>query len=569
MRICPLCQATYEDDIEFCFKDGTPLDEVGSGEDDAGSSEEEFSIHDSVEFMPPDAIALTGEIEVPDTDPPDDDGTDLPEDAPLDEDGGIKVVPGGLTSPLDDEESIEAPDPFAMPHLEPGADVLAMVSGEFPARQPETMEAEQPDLSEDEESAGVPETVEDGGYESEDEGEEPPEEPPVEEEAEQDAGPPPPPEIPEDDDTPVEEEEDDDAPAAPAWLDEVEDPAGPAAEPPKPDFEDPLYASIVPAEKARKKGMIWWIVIGTAALLAIAFLAYSLATKGNRGGEIDPGDVTLTVDNTPEERPTARPPVEPPTPEDGITEEDATEGLEEDATEGLEEDATEGLEEDVTEAPEEPTPPEEPPTEAPTEEPPTEAPDRPEPPTPEPPTPAPVEPADPSNPWVAAATNPTADQPADPSNPWAAAANATQNGKMTVSSTPVGATFYVDNQRKGTTPLTVDVPFGHHNVRVEKDGHVAQERPVSVQSGTVFVDFTLEKTAAPATGKLTVFTNPQPGATLYVDGAARGKTPVTLDITPGVHTLRVELAGFPTKEETIDLSDLQPGENRRRVISME
>jgi outer membrane biosynthesis protein TonB len=332
-----------------------------------------------------------------------------------------------------------------------------------------------------------------------------------------------------------------------------------------------VYESIHTTDGARKKGIIWWVAIGVTAAAAIGFMAYSVITRGNRGGIEDTGQPTLTVDETPEERPTAPPLIDrdAPTPGDGVVDEDATEGMDEDATEGLDEDATEGMEEPTPpeESPTETPDREEPPTEPATPEPPTPEPVTPEPPTPEPPTPAP--PATGDNPWLVAANNPTTEQPTDPSNPWAAAANAAQSGKMTVSSTPVGADFFVDGTRKGTTPLTVDVPFGHHNVRVEKDGHVGQERPVSVQSGTVFVDFTLEKTAAPAAGKLTVFTNPQPGATLFVDGAARGKTPVTLDITPGVHTLRVELAGFPTKEETIDLSDLQPGENRRRVISME
>ena len=559
MHICPLCQATYENDIEFCFKDGSPLDEVG-GEDGgaAGSGEEEFSIHDSVEFMPPDAIALTGEIEVSDLGLSEDGPADLPPGAEVD-DGGIKVVPGGLTSPLDDEESIEAPDPFAMPTAPDAPDVLALVSGEFPARQPETLEAAAPRLSDDD--AAPADTVED----THDDELPPPADAPDRDEPPEEALAPPPV-------VPIEEPPEDEpaetAPSGTAWLDDVEDPAGPAAEAPAPEYVDPLYESIHPTEGARKKGIIWWAIIGVTAVVAIGFLAYSLVTRGNRGGIEDAGQPTLTVDETPEERPTMRPiHRDDPTPGDGMVEEDATDTSD---REGLEEDATDTSD---REGMDEPTPPEESPTpEPPTPEPPTEAPDRvepptPEPPTPEPPTPAPPESAD--NPWLVASNNPATDQPADPANPWAAAANAAQSGKMTVSSTPVGATFLVDGQRKGTTPLTVDVPYGHHNVRVEKDGHVSQERPVSVQSGTVFVDFTLEKTAAPASDKLTVFTNPQPGATLFVDGAARGKTPVTLDITPGVHTLRVELAGFPTREETIDLSDLQPGENRRRVISME
>jgi len=568
MRICPLCEATYEDDIEFCFKDGTPLEPLDREQDERPSSAfEEYSVNDSVEFLPPEAAALTGELdsfdeqsiedsahgEEPSESGPPPVRDELSEDSP-----GIQVVPGAMTSPLDDDESIDASDPFAIPvptdEPDQPEDVLALVSGELPARFEKTTETEPGEVEPKEAPPGVDAPPKPADAVDEPDAPAPTVEPPDDED---DAAAVPPPPTGE-------------ADSKTAWLDDVEDPGGPAVAPPAEDEPpaevDPLYATIEPLDGGRKKGVVLWVVLGVAAVASLLALGWILLqADGGGDDELAPTEAVLNVDHSPEERPTPR--RTDPTPadiEDGVTDEE-TPG--EDPTDG--EEPTEAIDEEQP-TPEEPTPgPEEPTPEPPTPEPPT-----PEPPTPEPPTPAPADDgtadAASTNPWLTPTnTEPVTAPATDATNPWSTATTQPQTGKVTVSSAPVGATFFVDSQLRGTSPLTVDVPFGHHTVRVEMDGYVPQERGISVQSGTVFVDFTLEKAVAPTTGKLTVHTNPQPGATLYVDGTSRGKTPITLDINPGVHTLRVELAGFPTKEETIDLTSLQPGENRRRVISME
>ncbi|MDP7114347.1 MAG: PEGA domain-containing protein, partial [Myxococcota bacterium] len=171
------------------------------------------------------------------------------------------------------------------------------------------------------------------------------------------------------------------------------------------------------------------------------------------------------------------------------------------------------------------------------------------------------------DPWSTGIPGTTVAPPADPTNPWATGTPGNASGQLTISSTPVGASFTIDGQSSGSTPLTVTVDYGVHVLRVEKVGYVAQERRVDVNAGRLFQDFSLQPLAAKS--KLTVFTHPEAGATLFVDGAQRGATPVTIEISPGIHTLRVVLDGFPVREETIDLSDLQPGEVRRRTIDMQ
>lgn len=64
---------------------------------------------------------------------------------------------------------------------------------------------------------------------------------------------------------------------------------------------------------------------------------------------------------------------------------------------------------------------------------------------------------------------------------------------LVVSSTPPGASVFVDGELLGTTPLTREIPTGEHEVRVELDGHIAQtERTSGVQGVEAKVDFRLE-----------------------------------------------------------------------------
>jgi hypothetical protein len=55
-------------------------------------------------------------------------------------------------------------------------------------------------------------------------------------------------------------------------------------------------------------------------------------------------------------------------------------------------------------------------------------------------------------------------------------------------------------------------------------------------------------------GKLLVRSIPE-GGIVYVDGKAAGTTPLELDIKPGKHHVRVELAGYQAVDEDEDVRD--------------
>ena len=177
MRVCPLCMKEYEDSIEFCFNDGSPLDPVEEDAPLESTLEEElgFRADESMEFMPPEATGLIGEFEAAS-------GEATEEHDPDDRDSGIEVVPGGLTSPLDDD-SIDGlitdpfsghdapvdPDALARPDVDEGAATLAApaVDGAPEPVEPLGRDGTDEDLSLDQTGEDLPP-----------EDEEPPAEPP-------------------------------------------------------------------------------------------------------------------------------------------------------------------------------------------------------------------------------------------------------------------------------------------------------------------------------------------------------------------------------------------------------
>ena len=150
----------------------------------------------------------------------------------------------------------------------------------------------------------------------------------------------------------------------------------------------------------------------------------------------------------------------------------------------------------------------------------------------------------------------------------AAAPSATESGRLLIRSTPDGASVSVDGRDYGKTPATVrDLARGPHQVRVTRDGYVAQERRVVIsssrpsQSVNVAMVQTLapspsrSATAAPAlpagtpttgrtTGALAVDSRPT-GARVFLDGKPIGTTPLMVpSVASGAHAIRLELDGY-------------------------
>jgi hypothetical protein len=146
----------------------------------------------------------------------------------------------------------------------------------------------------------------------------------------------------------------------------------------------------------------------------------------------------------------------------------------------------------------------------------------------------------------------------------AAPAPAAAVGNLLVRTSPEGATVFIDGDRRGVTPLTVQkLPLGTRRVRVQRDGFTAEERQVALTRSrpSRSLDLRLTRTEAPAaaasaattakTGTLVIESRPT-GATVLINGRPAGTTPVTVgDLAPGSYTVQLQLADFRPISTTV------------------
>lgn len=151
-------------------------------------------------------------------------------------------------------------------------------------------------------------------------------------------------------------------------------------------------------------------------------------------------------------------------------------------------------------------------------------------------------------------------------------------GRLLVRSTPAGALVTVDGKASGRTPLTLrEIGLSSHTVVVSKPGFTSETRRITLTgrapSSTVSVTLTTDRAgrsgaaAKPAaTGSVTVDSRPR-GAQVTIDGRAVGATPLSAPgLSPGVHTVRVELAGHNPVTTSVTV---KAGETAKIAVTLE
>lgn len=110
-------------------------------------------------------------------------------------------------------------------------------------------------------------------------------------------------------------------------------------------------------------------------------------------------------------------------------------------------------------------------------------------------------------------------------------------GSISISTTPSGASVYMNGRSVGTTPLSLkDVESDTYIVELNKQGYKSKTVSIGLSPGGVE---SMNEELVPLTGSIRITSNPV-GADIYVDGPHRGKTPQTVSgILPGSHTVRL------------------------------
>ncbi len=146
-----------------------------------------------------------------------------------------------------------------------------------------------------------------------------------------------------------------------------------------------------------------------------------------------------------------------------------------------------------------------------------------------------------------------------------------KQGELRVDSSPA-ASIFLNNKNIGRSPFTDKVTAGSYTLKLVPDSVSTQLSPwegqiVVGQNVLTYVNATLaqsELTTAvdvlwlekisSKNSELSVTTTPD-GATVMVDDATRGITPLTLaDITPGDHTVTITSVGFLTRTLKVKLT---------------
>ena len=128
-------------------------------------------------------------------------------------------------------------------------------------------------------------------------------------------------------------------------------------------------------------------------------------------------------------------------------------------------------------------------------------------------------------------------------------------GSLRVSTPTAGAAIYVNDEHKGVSPWSGQLPAGTYRVEARLDGYRPQRQSVTL-SQRASETITLPALQAIA-GRLSVNYMPQ-DAEVWLDGKNIGKSPgVFRDITVGRHEVEIRKSGYVSKKKTITIAEGQ------------
>jgi len=125
-------------------------------------------------------------------------------------------------------------------------------------------------------------------------------------------------------------------------------------------------------------------------------------------------------------------------------------------------------------------------------------------------------------------------------------------GVISLSTAPAGATVLVDGAEVGVTPAALEIMSGEHDIEVRLAGYNAWRSKVLVESNVPqqLPDVTL----AQADGRVEVASSPSE-ATVSVDGEFRGRTPLSIRLSPGrAHRLSLTKPGYETATRELSVA---------------
>ncbi|NLI80247.1 MAG: PEGA domain-containing protein [Deltaproteobacteria bacterium] len=126
-----------------------------------------------------------------------------------------------------------------------------------------------------------------------------------------------------------------------------------------------------------------------------------------------------------------------------------------------------------------------------------------------------------------------------------------RKAELQIDSNPQGARVYLDGESQGVTPLKLASPGGKHTIRLALADHQDWENTVQLEEGREY-PFKIDLKPLSTDAFLSVLSNP-PNASVYVNGVAKGKTPLRLRLSPGKYEVRMSLNKYRDWKKEVQL----------------
>jgi hypothetical protein len=138
--------------------------------------------------------------------------------------------------------------------------------------------------------------------------------------------------------------------------------------------------------------------------------------------------------------------------------------------------------------------------------------------------------------------------------------------RVSIASSPAGATVSIDGEEKGKTPLEVEVEPGLRRIKAVLEGYGVVEEKLKVKGGESY-DRSYALRIVPQTAELVVDTGNR-RAVYYVDGkkVGKGKRLELSELEPGEHKLVVRARGYVPFSRTIRLRQGQTFSTEHRLV---
>lgn len=134
---------------------------------------------------------------------------------------------------------------------------------------------------------------------------------------------------------------------------------------------------------------------------------------------------------------------------------------------------------------------------------------------------------------------------------------------ITILSIPDGAEAVIDGAAAGSTPLTLPLLSGSHEIELNLASHTPSSRSITVQAGIGAV-YAFELTLLP--GQLALTSRPD-GAAVSIGNDYQGTTPLSLSLPSGLaQEIRMSLPGYQSVSHSLTLA---PGEERNLELELE